>query len=332
MKTTNEAVVGATKKARAFTFVELSVVIAVVALLAVMCLLPVIAGVKCQVQNTKCLSNMHQLITAALMYADDSRGLWFYNQPAGENQEDWVTVKMDWGGTLYNGGAECTNWQSLVTSLGPGTGVATPGSYFTPYIGNPLIYKCPSDSSMALAPDAGPRVRSYSANHAVGTIWSVANIPSLNNTWADGPVTGQWLGGSDNDDQTYGCCYQKTSDMLHPSPANLWIFAEEHPDSINDGEFAVQIAEYNLGGNYIDFPANLHNGSGGFSFADGHAEMRHWLGPLLANAPFINGGGIIQAFPNGGSVTTQKDLSDLNWLQARTSYPRIPAISFPQPH
>ena len=94
------------------------------------------------------------------MYADDSRGLWFYNQPGGAgSQQDWVTDEMDWGAMIYNGGAECTNWQLLVTPPVSGGGVATPGSFFTPYINSPSVYKCPADPSMALAPNAGPRAR-----------------------------------------------------------------------------------------------------------------------------------------------------------------------------
>ena len=27
----------------------------------------------------------------------------------------------------------------------------------------------------------------------------------------------------------------------------------------------------------VDFPASYHNGAGGLSFADGHAEIRRWL-------------------------------------------------------
>jgi prepilin-type processing-associated H-X9-DG protein len=266
------------------------------------------------------------------MYADDSRGLWFYNQPEGQNQEDWVTVEMDWGETIYNGGAACTNWQLLVTSPA-NSGAITPASYFTPYIKNPLAYKCPADPSMSAAPyPIGPRVRSYSANQAVGTVWSFSNLSPFNNTWADGPVTGQWLGGEEDDNQRYGCCYQKTSDMVHPSPANLWIFAEDHPDSINDAGFAVQIERYAPGSSFIDMPANYHSRACTFSFADGHAEIHKWLGTIAGSTGCVQGGNL-STFPTR-TVGLAHDVSDLNWLQAHTSYPRDPANwpGFPQPH
>ena len=131
-----------------FTMIELLTIIATLAILAAL-LLPTRVHAAAQSQGAKCLNNLRQLILAAQMYADDSAGLWMYNQPPGENQEDWVNVEMDWGSTTYNGGAECTNWQLLITppaSIVP-CGASSPGSFFTPYIQDPFPYRCPSDPS-----------------------------------------------------------------------------------------------------------------------------------------------------------------------------------------
>jgi len=38
----------------------------------------------------------------------------------------------------------------------------------------------------------------------------------------------------------------------------------------------------------IDYPASYHNFAGGFSFADGHAEIRKWLDPRTT--PILNRG------------------------------------------
>ena len=36
--------------------------------------------------------------------------------------------------------------------------------------------------------------------------------------------------------QTPPCyTYKKLSDIRRPPPSNLWVFVDEHPDSINDG-------------------------------------------------------------------------------------------------
>jgi prepilin-type processing-associated H-X9-DG protein len=137
---------------------------------------------------------------------------------------------------------------------------------------------------------------------------------------AGGPVTGQWLSGSLSDCQNYGHVYQKISDMNRPSPANLFVFAEEHPNSINDSGLAVQIAETGPGGDYIDFPANLHLGSCSVSFADGHAIIHKWIGKILNKAPFVQNGAESAAFPTG-TCSDPADLHDLNWLQSHTSSP-----------
>ena len=158
------------------------------------------------------------------------------------------------------------------------------------------MYKCPADPSMVLGQYYGPRARSYAASQAVGTCWqntgSANNCPSspANGGVAGGPVTGAWLGGSDEDCQDYGFTYGKASQMIRPSPANLWVFAEEHPDAINDSGLAMQIANTGVGGEWIDIPSNLHDGAGSFSFADGHAEIHKWLGNVMENAKFVQNG------------------------------------------
>jgi hypothetical protein len=216
-----------------------------------------------EAQITQCLNNMKELQLTAQMYADDNTGRWFPNQPQGDQaQEDWVTVYMDWGGTVLSapppyGGAECTNWQLLL--VGPAQEANWPTgsqaySLFSSYLRSPGVYKCPADPSTY---KGNPRCRSYSASQAVGTCW-VAPASGWN-TKTDGPVTGQWLGGSDSDSQTWGKRYQTEAQMNGPVPSKLWVFDDSHPDDINDEGDAVQIADWSLGAAFIDTPTDLHN-------------------------------------------------------------------------
>jgi prepilin-type processing-associated H-X9-DG protein len=58
-----------------------------------------------------------------------------------------------------------------------------------------------------------------------------------------------------------------------PAPAKTWLTLDEHPDSINDGYFINNSSA----ANWQDIPASYHNGACGFSFADGHSEIKKWL-------------------------------------------------------
>jgi prepilin-type processing-associated H-X9-DG protein len=62
--------------------------------------------------------------------------------------------------------------------------------------------------------------------------------------------------------------------MTLPTPAALWVFIDENPDSVNDAAFAEKMTPY--GGIFQDIPSVLHNGGCGFTFADGHAEIHKW--------------------------------------------------------
>src|SRR5260370_2839250 len=70
--------------------------------------------------------------------------------------------------------------------------------------------------------------------------------------------------------------YNKISDIVRPPPNNLFVFLDEHPDSINDGFFLTDMDPYY----WLDLPASYHNRACGFSFADGHAEIHKWPDPV----------------------------------------------------
>ena len=97
--------------------------------------------------------------------------------------------------------------------------------------------------------------------------------------------------------------FKKYSEIVPLSPSQAFVFLDEHPDSIDDGYFLVFVNRHLLWGN---MPANYHNGACGFSFGDGHAEIRKWLDPDTLSKKIV-------ANPMGPR--------DVPWIQVRTTAP-----------
>jgi hypothetical protein len=143
-------------------------------------------------------------------------------------------------------------------------------------------YHCPNDRSVSAA---GPRVRSYSMNAFVGDTGS-------------GPSLAGWK--------------QHLKMTQLRSPASVFVFVEEHANSIDDGSFSNDPRSTNA---WKDLPASNHSGSSGFAFADGRAEMHRWL-DADTRVPMVTGG----PKPSVTVMPNQKPV-DLNWVLERTTRP-----------
>ena len=80
----------------------------------------------------------------------------------------------------------------------------------------------------------------------------------------------------------------------------LWVFVDEHPDSINDGWL---ITYWPGGGGWGDLPASYHAGACGIGFADGHAEIHKWRDSATIQ-PVTKGQGARQPGPTPVVDTT----------------------------
>ena len=105
--------------------------------------------------------------------------------------------------------------------------------------------------------------------------------------------------------------YFKQSDITKPAPSMMWVMVDEHPDSINNSDMAVKCDARGPAAQFIDYPASYHNGACGFSFADGHAEIRKWIDARTKIPIRYNG-----SVPNGAASPNNPDIA---WMQERTS-------------
>jgi prepilin-type processing-associated H-X9-DG protein len=102
--------------------------------------------------------------------------------------------------------------------------------------------------------------------------------------------------------------YLKQSNI--ETPVNRWVFIDEHPDSINDGLFSVDMGSPTAATNWKDWPASNHGNSGVLSFADGHVETHKWTDPAIANHPVT-----YKKLP----LPVTAPFTDYLWLQERTT-------------
>ena len=242
-----------TASAIGFTLIELLVVIAVIAILAAI-LLPALAAARERARGLICLSNTRQLEFAWALYADDNNGQLPCNlgMTAGGSRTNinWVNNVMTWDTSSDN-----TN---LATITGASLG---------PYVeGETSLYRCPSDHALSGAQSAAgwtARIRSYSMNAMVGNVGDfIVNGANINN-----PDYVQFF---------------KITQIPHPS--EIFVFLDEHPDSIDDGYFVNRAYSWQ----WFRLPASYHNGAAALSFADGHSEMHRWLEPstMRPSRPF----------------------------------------------
>jgi prepilin-type processing-associated H-X9-DG protein len=274
-----------------FTFVDLLVVLAVIALLA-LTLLPALARTKSDSRGFQCLNNNRELNRTWRMWTDDNNDLLLYASHSGSSSDFpnyprvWLISEMDYT-------PNPRNWD-VQAGLVP--------SPMWPYSGkNANIWHCPSDESFVLVNGTPkPRLRSYSMNFFLGG-------------YAGNP-------GFTPPNATPFRSYLKSSDLVAPSPDQLFVFLDQRSDSINWGNFYVTMDGYSPSNSALyrfemDLPGFYHDGAATFSYADGHGEVHRWQ-DLRTTPPLI---------PNGflpATTMASPNNPDIAWLHAHATRPK----------
>ena len=285
MSNARSAGLPASRRRHGFTLIELLVVIAIIAILAAM-LLPSLGKAKQKTQGISCMNNTRQLTVAWIMYAQDFNDRLVGNTHGGVAQNpnpnndpyaQWVAGWLDWNSGLPAGAN--TNLVYLTDPRYAKLATYCKTSF--------KLYKCPADMyATGLGASRQVRVRSISMNAAMGD------------------------GNKDNFGSWSPPFFfaKKMANLTRPAPSMAWLFVDEHPDSINDGCSFVNPWWAPGAYRWTDLPASYHNGACGFSFADGHSEIKKWIEGLTKQP-------VKQADFTGLACPNSKDFA---WVAERT--------------
>ena len=274
---------------RGFTLLELLSVIAIMGILAGL-ISTALAKARGKAEAFTCRNNARQLSLAWLLYAADNDERLPYNLggPASrglapKKDYNWVNNLMDW---------EVLNPDNTNSAF------VNTGSFAAFANRTARIYRCPSDRALSdIQKQAGwtARVRSCSMNAMVGDAGG-------NSTYGTNVFNPQYKQ------------FKKGTDIEQPT--EIFVFLDEHPDSINDGYFLNRMEELE----WVDLPASYHNGAANFTFADGHAEGHRWVNSATKRPARPDAAGLPFAIEPA-------EQADFDWVRDRTSIEILSALS-----
>ncbi|MCX6863382.1 MAG: type II secretion system protein [Verrucomicrobia bacterium] len=262
-------------KPHAFTLIELLVVIAIIAILAGM-LLPALARAKLKATGANCLSNQRQLALAWNMYSTDNQDR-VVNFLQNKNATGDVPWRYESGPIAVVIPAGTSNERRIQLWIENGY---RQGALNT-YAPSPGIIHCPGDTRIKLKAGKGYTYVSLSGIGTLnGEVSEILKISMLSS------VSERFIWAEEND----------------PRGENVgsWIMAQGSP------------AQDFKGAQLVDSTAIFHGDASTFNYADGHADTKKWVDPVMkAYSASMD--------PNkfGGAPNDTKAPNDVRWLARR---------------
>ncbi len=262
-------------KPHAFTLIELLVVIAIIAILAGM-LLPALARAKLKATGANCLSNQRQLALAWNMYSTDNQDR-VVNFLQNKNATGDVPWRYESGPIAVVIPAGTSNERRIQLWIENGY---RQGALNT-YAPSPGIIHCPGDTRIKLKAGKGYTYVSLSGIGTLnGEVSEILKISMLSS------VSERFIWAEEND----------------PRGENVgsWIMAQGSP------------AQDFKGAQLVDSTAIFHGDASTFNYADGHADSKKWVDPVMkAYSASMD--------PNkfGSAPNDTKAPNDVRWLARR---------------
>ncbi|MBI4661767.1 MAG: type II secretion system protein [Verrucomicrobia bacterium] len=249
----------------------------VIAIIAILAgmLLPALGKAKLKAQSIQCLSNVKQLGLAWYLYAQDHDDRTL-GPTATRTAPAWCE------GSMVNA-ADATNDRFITNSP------------TWRYLTSKAIFHCPADvAGLQYQSKIVLRNRSYAMNAFIG---------DTETSWV----------------QNHRTAYRtmpKLSAISDPGPSAIFNLIDEHENSINDSHFFAfdDLRKYNKNP-WLDAPSGRHGKSAGFSFVDGHAEIRRWRSPGVEKVQ-RSGNAVIA---NSISWLPRTEAPDHEWFRVHTA-------------
>lgn len=281
---------------KAFTLIEVLVVIAVIAILLAI-FIPAMNAARERAQRAVCLSNLRQLTVAWIAYADEHDGRLVYGSSVGVRTIQWgaqsVPKRLEgWLGTAFSR-PESRSALFEDPAKGP----------LWPYLRDIDVYRCPRGE--------------------VGNFATYTTVPAANGTYVEGTYKLETKLSSEL--VAFGIRVGSTvlrltrlTDITSPGAAERLVFMDQGITPIGSDFYVHYLSPRWYAGNP---PPLHHNGGVTLSMADGHAEYWKWKGrETVADLPRRLSQNTSREFLDGGDYEpkTEDGWYDLQRLQRAT--------------